>query len=792
MKIMPELTRTTPQVTEARQFSRDLRNSIAVIRKGWRLIVVSLVVCVTLAVIYLAKIKKEYQATTRLLVLQQGGRPLNVANTDVVRQNEGPEDYIPTHALLISSPLVVSRAIEIIGLANLPTLLAAQQTGLDPVREAMDHLKVTRPDRLAKILNVSYRAGSPEEATRMLEAVSRSYEQFLGGTFQKNSNEVITLIVKARDELSRELGDLEQKYLEFRKQTPALIVVEGGSTLIARRLEQWDRAVNEVTLKAVQLKSQLELGRKLSREGTEMWAVAHAMSQLGSDTNSLLATLNTGPVMAGSADYIRQLVQKRQQLSEQYGPQYTKVQELQDQITRVLERAHEARDRADQGEMRDLLKSIDESLKSVEVMRGQLLQEFDNEQGRVKQIEMDLLAESNLRSRLERQRSLFHSVVDQLKQAQFVGDFNSIIAQSIEPANALSEPVWPRTSPVIGLALLTGLMLGAGLAFLADRLDQSIRSPEEIRRVLDLTVLGQIPLVHDKKAIESANFGLICHTKPRSPWAEAYRALRSNLEFLRRKRRVQLVLVTSPHSGDGKSTSASNLAISLAQAGRRVLLIDGDLRKPTQHVIHSLSQERGFSDLLKDTMPIGQVVQPTTVDNLDMITAGLAIPNPAEMLASPRFTELLNEFRRSYDMVIIDSSPLLLVTDPAIIGSIVDGIILVVRPARLRLHEAERVKETLLAVGTPVMGVLVNGIDLAEESYGYGYGDRCYGTYGNYEGSGEATDEGRVPKHASAPVAGPKGNERNGKKPGSGFCTSHLDRHRSPHPAVETTSEEQP
>ena len=176
---------------------------------------------------------------------------------------------------------MVQRAIDKVGLDNLPSLLAAKKRGLDPVKEAINHLKVTRPDRLAKVLRVEYRAGGRDEVVRTIEAITASYKQFIEETFQKNSSTAISIISKARDDLSRELGELEAKYLELRRKTPVLITGGGRRSFLADRLASWDRAANEAMVKAVQLKAQLELGRQLTREGTELWAVAHAIHRAG-------------------------------------------------------------------------------------------------------------------------------------------------------------------------------------------------------------------------------------------------------------------------------------------------------------------------------------------------------------------------------------------------------------------------------------------------------------------------------------------------------------------------------
>ena len=191
---------------------------------------ISILSCLLAAIIYLAVTQRVYQAEAQLLVLQHGGQPLNVANIDSTRLMEGTEDYIPTHAAILGSPLVIKRAIDRIGLRNLPSLLEAQQADQDPVEAVSKRLKVTRPDRLAKILRIEYRAGDRGEVVRMVEAITESYKRVHEEAFQKNnSSTVIALISKARDELSQELQDLEGKYLELRRKTPSPIA--GGEGL---------------------------------------------------------------------------------------------------------------------------------------------------------------------------------------------------------------------------------------------------------------------------------------------------------------------------------------------------------------------------------------------------------------------------------------------------------------------------------------------------------------------------------------------------------------------------------
>ena len=725
-----------------------MRRLIGILRQGWRLIAISAVVCLTIAGLYVAVAKRSYQATTRLLVLQQGGRPLNVANSDPNRIMEGTDDYIPTHSMIVCSPMVVKQAIEKVGLEHLPTLLAAKKADQDPVEVAISNIKVTRPDRMAKIFRVDYQAGDREETDRLVTALVASYEQFLGATSQKNSGTVIKLISKARDDLGKELKELEDQYLEFRRTNSNVIVGQEGHSFWASRLLRWDQAANEAMVKAVQLKTQLEVGRKLAGDGAELWAIAHAITQVGGDQNSLMALVTAGSSQNGESDVIRQLAIEQQQLVERHGPDYAKVKELKLQIDRIRERGRSARSHLEAGELKDMLASLARSLESVQTMREDLRAQFDQAEQKAKQVEVDLLTEENLRSKLERQRALFSSVVDQLKQAQFIGDFTSVTSEVIEPPHTLRHPVWPRPILTLVLALVMGCMLGVGAVFFLDRLDQRVRSLAEVRQAMGLALLGEIGQVPADQADRVGAIGLISQSKPRSHWAEAYRTVRTNVDFLRRNKRLQVIVVTSPYHGDGKSTTASNLAISDAHAGRRVLLIDGDLHRPILHELFDLDRERGFSHLLRDLIPREQAVQPTTIKNLDVITAGEEVDNPAELLSSPRLEKLLEEFRKSYDMIIIDSPPVLDVTDPAILGALADGMVVVVHASTLRYHDAARTRELLHNLGTPVLGMVVNGIGHADSGYGYGYGygygsGHSYGYgYGHYSSHGAQKENG--------------------------------------------------
>lgn len=177
----------------------------------------------------------------------------------------------------------------------------------------------------------------------------------------------------------------------------------------------------------------------------------------------------------------------------------------------------------------------------------------------------------------------------------------------------------------------------------------------------------------------------------------------------------------------------------MAQSGNKVLIVDADLRRPSQHKVHGFARSPGLTHFLTDQLPLHMAVRPTAVANLDLLAAGAEVSNPAELLASPKMVGLIEEVRQRYDIVIVDTSPLLVVTDPLLTAAAVDGIVLVIRAAVTRRHDAERCQDLLNTLQTPVLGLVINGIDLGQLGYGYGY-LYGYGAYGRGKPVGDGDD----------------------------------------------------
>ena len=309
----------------------------------------------------------------------------------------------------------------------------------------------------------------------------------------------------------------------------------------------------------------------------------------------------------------------------------------------------------------------------------------------------------------------------------------------IESAETPGAPVLPRTLLNVLLATLFGILAVAAIAFAAEQLDDSIKSPESIEEVTGLSTLGTISQMKSVRG-RSEIYQLAGILYPRSSVTEAYRALRANVEFASVDTPIRTLLVTSAASGEGKTVTAANLAVVFAQTGRKVLLVDADLRKPGVHAMFNLVNTDGLTTMLRDTsVRLDSVAHRTEEPTLRVLTTGPLPPNPAELMGSQRMQAILGRLKQSADIVIFDSPPLTAVTDAAVLSAHMDGTLMVVDASRSRRRVVRLGSDTLARANATVLGAVLNRIP-AHASLGYG----------EYYGVAEASGKGASPKGASS------------------------------------------
>jgi len=289
----------------------------------------------------------------------------------------------------------------------------------------------------------------------------------------------------------------------------------------------------------------------------------------------------------------------------------------------------------------------------------------------------------------------------------------------VDPAVPAATASSPRPTMNFVLALVLGTLLAIAIAFLIDYLDDSIKTREDAERVTGAPVIAVIPQMPVNAQSQKAM--LVTLVNPRSVAAEAFRSMRTNLEFSEIDSPVKTILVTSALQREGKTTVAANLAIAFARAGRSTVLIDGDLRVPGVHLLFAVHQSPGLTNLLRDSGRLADVSQTTEDANLRIITSGTSPPNPAELVASGRMELVLRRISAGADIVIIDSPPINAVTDAAVLASKVDGVVLVIDAGNTPQGSARRATEAIALTGARVLGVAVNRDKHVGRGDGFGY-----------------------------------------------------------------------
>jgi capsular exopolysaccharide synthesis family protein len=287
-------------------------------------------------------------------------------------------------------------------------------------------------------------------------------------------------------------------------------------------------------------------------------------------------------------------------------------------------------------------------------------------------------------------------------------DIAELVLGIVDQPSASNVPTYPNRMQAVGISLALGVLLGVGLALLRNWLDQRVTSAEEVSALLGVPVVGMLPRVKGKQ--DTARLGRHVLEDPSSGIAEAYRGIRTALSFGLRGIRAKTILVTSPAPKEGKSTMVSNLAVSMAQAGQRVLIVDADLRQSQQHAIFSVSNDVGLANVLTGEAPLAQAIQHFDSIGLDILPAGHIHEHSHEMLSSRALADLMGSLSERYDFILIDSPPLTSVADPLVLAAISDVTVLVVRWGLSRRKAAEQARDGLAGMGARVVGAVVTGV----------------------------------------------------------------------------------
>ena len=342
---------------------------------------------------------------------------------------------------------------------------------------------------------------------------------------------------------------------------------------------------------------------------------------------------------------------------------------------------------------------------------------------------------SKLKREQDNNQRLYDIVLARLKDTELFGHQANNNVSVLDAALVNRSPVKPNRKTVVVIAVIIGLIGGLGLALFFEYLDNTVKTHDDIEKFLGVSFLGLVPSIREQgqenltKAESGRNRDLHSHRRPKSSVAECVRSIRTNLLFMTPDTHLKRLLITSAGPQEGKTTVATNIAITMAQSGSRTLLVDTDMRRPRIHRAFGIVNDSGMSSLIVGQAKPEDVIRETIVPNLYLLPCGPVPPNPAELLHTQRFKQIVQELDGMFDRVIFDSPPVGAVADALILSGDVDGVVIVVKAGRTVREVALRTKMSLDDVNARIFGVVMNDVDLERRGYGYYYYYQRYGYY---------------------------------------------------------------
>lgn len=748
--------------------NEPLRNSssidiLQVLQRRWAVVLSILSISFGGGVAYWYLTPPTYESQAQLLIMRKDPR-LATAGVQNSRESGGiSEEVLATHMQILQSRRMVGTALREAGMDQIPSIQMNLADDETPTEYVIDRLDVTRGGtgqaKSADILNISFRLGTAVDAQKIVSAIIAQYQSFVEEKFEDVNEEAAVLITQAREELVTELEQVEAKHREMRMSAPLLWNGEESTNIHRANFERIQTELSILQSEAAQSKARLQILARASREGRD---ASGLLQQLALIDDSGLSRLGVfADIIRGDAavklpmttqtaraemESLLQLVAKERTLRQDYGPKHPAVTAVRLQIATVrqfLSRKQSYNQLANEidlsrhGTLVDAYARIlQHDLESIQSRENALQDLSKKEEAAAKELVVFELEDETLRKQVARKQELYNAVVDRLREINLAKDYGGFINEVIaEPTPG--EEVWPKLSLCLALSVFAGLVFSTGGAFAADYFDRRFRDIGEVGQVLGLPILAEIPSLKPRKKDrqwelrdENIDTTVCVYHAPRSPQSEVFRGLRTQLFFVSNDQPLRTIAVTSPKPGDGKSTMAVNLGLVMAQAGRSVLLVDCDMRKPRQHTLLGIENNAGIAEVLAGTADPWTLTHKIGDTNASFISAGQIPDNPAELLESDRFLKFLESAKEHFDVVIVDCPPMLKVSDPAIVASRVDGVLLALRLAQNTKPEAIHSRELLRKSGANLLGLVLNCWDFQQafNSYGgYGYGGYGYG-----------------------------------------------------------------
>jgi capsular exopolysaccharide synthesis family protein len=693
---------------------QDARRYLAVLHKRRGLLLTAVGLSLLVAVLHNYTTRPVYQATVQILI--DKGQPKVLPGSQMV--DPGLQDMQTEYELLRGRALA-ERLVERLELNKSPELQTGPMMGpweriqrkflgrapavtvdadgmpLSPAAAAVRSRVSVEPLPGGRLVNLRFRAYDPGIAARAANALAELYIDQRQELRFETSSEATGWLGERVGEQRKKLEDAERALLEYQQKHGIAEEGEGPA----------DDQIAALTTAA--LNARME---RLARETT--------LAQMRGVGPAQLASF---PQIAASAGVqsararIATLQADQARLGETLGERHPEMVAVRAEIRQAEDKLH--------AEVRAALRAFESEVQSARAREAVLDGNLERAKASSMAVSRNSVELSALKREVESNRQLYQTLTDRNKETGLESQLEATNVRIVEKAETPRAPFSPDRTRNYQLALLIGLAIGIGLTLLFENFDNTVRTPEDVK-AMSLPFLGMIPAVAPAAGMTTVRPAAL--RQPEGPVAEAYRVVRTNLLFSSVSEGGRALVVSSTNPGEGKTTTAANLALSLAANGARVLVVDADLRRPTLHQHFGISKTPGLSDVIVGKRQISEAILAPRGRNLHVLPCGYVPPNPAELLGSQVMREIVQALKSRYDWVLIDTPPVLAMADTPVLCPFVDGVILVVASEASSRPAVQRAIDQLAGVGGSVIGAVLNKVDLKRNSYYY---SQYYGEY---------------------------------------------------------------
>ncbi len=725
-----------------------------VLRRKW-IIIAFFVVSVTIVAIKSFKATPIYKTSVQILVDKENP---NVISFEEVMSMDGVDStFIQTQLKIIGSRALARRVIKSLNLKDSPEFKSDGKSKGFSIRGFIRGLLSTllkKKDSKNKSLKTdkidedsglvsSYLSRLKAESIRNSRMVNISFEgshpDIIKTIANRHAREYIAMNLEMRFAASQDAVEWLQKQLyekkesvekaenalQLYKEKKKIVSLEDRQNIIVQKLEELNSTLTTARIQRIEIETLYNQTKKYSGDPELIESIPNVMN------NPLIQVLKK--------DYVK-LRMDIINLSDKYGKRHPN-------IIRIMAEAKELESRIN-SEVNKIIRSIETDYKVALSREESLSVAMEEQKGVALDLNRKAIAYGTLQREAESERAMYDILLKRMKETDITGELKTSNIRIVDPAEIPRTPIKPKKKLNILLAAVVGLTLGVGLAFFLEYIDNTVKSPEDVERFLNTTLLGVLEKVRIPKSEKQVSLEILTHEMPKSTFAEAMRNVRTSIMLSSTDNPKRSLLVTSAQPGEGKTFIASNLAIIIAKTGKKTLLVDADFRKPRVHNVFDIETLPGLSNHLIGESDLESIIKPTAIPNLSIVTCGLIPPNPSEMLGSHSMETFCKSVKERFDTVIFDTPPAMTVTDAVVLSNIVNGVIYVIKSGEATKEMVKRSILQLSGKKSEMLGVVMNSVDVSRGGY-YHYYSRYY-KYGYGYGSEEGSKKNKKRKMVKA------------------------------------------